>query len=107
MGRAIPTEEGAEHERELQIVATKGIISLFNAVTEFQTTQQKDQLKEEREKKIKRTAGINSLGSDKTTGAVGMNQTLIDKIQSTQRKWKVLEDDSEDEFGNIKVVDDE
>lgn len=36
-----------------------------------------------------------------------MNQTLIDKIQSTQRKWKVLEDDSEDEFGNIKVVDDE
>jgi|TARA_B110000285_G_C14495288_1_gene325707 hypothetical protein len=41
------------------------VISLFNAVTEFQTTQQKDQIKEEREKKDKRTAHINAVGNDK------------------------------------------
>ena len=38
MGRVIPTEDGAEHERELQIIATKGVIQLFQAVTDFQTT---------------------------------------------------------------------
>jgi hypothetical protein len=35
---------------------------------------------EEREKKDKRTAHIQAVGNDKQTGAVGMNQTLIDKI---------------------------
>ena len=35
MGRVIPTENGVEHERELQIIATKGVIQLFQAVTDF------------------------------------------------------------------------
>ena len=48
------------------------------------------------------------MGKDKQKGAVGFNsQALIEKIQSTQRKWKVLESDSEDLDGNIKVVDDD
>lgn len=48
------------------------------------------------------------MGKDKQTGAVGFNSlAMIEKIQSTQRKWKVLESDSEDIDGNIKVVDDD
>jgi len=39
-----------------------------------------------------------------------MNQTLIDKIQSNQQRWKVLDSDDEendDDLGNFKVVDEE
>lgn len=36
MGRLLPTKAEAEYERELQIVATKGVVQLFNAVAEFQ-----------------------------------------------------------------------
>ena len=35
LGRVIPTKDEAERERELQIIATKGVIQLFNAVSEF------------------------------------------------------------------------
>lgn len=28
---------------------------------------------------------------------------MIKKIQNREKKWKVLEDDSEDEEGNIKI----
>ena len=35
MGRVIPTKADTEHERGLQIVATKGVVQLFNAVAEF------------------------------------------------------------------------
>lgn len=31
------------------------------------------------------------------------NERIIQQIQSRQSKWKVLEDDSEDDDGNIKV----
>ena len=31
---------------------------------------------------------------------------LADKIRSTQRKWKVLESEDEDENGDIRIVDD-
>ena len=37
MGRVIPTKLEYEAERELQIVATRGVIQLFNAVSEFQS----------------------------------------------------------------------
>jgi hypothetical protein len=36
MGRHLPTVDDEDHERELQIVATKGIVQLFNTVSEFQ-----------------------------------------------------------------------
>ena len=39
MGRHIPTVDDEEHERELQIIATKGVVQLFNTVAEFQTSQ--------------------------------------------------------------------
>lgn len=36
MGRHIPTGDDEEHERELAIVATRGVVQLFNTVSEFQ-----------------------------------------------------------------------
>ena len=35
MGRRIPTKDENEHERDLQIIATKGVVQLFNAVADF------------------------------------------------------------------------
>ncbi len=35
MGRVMPSKTDMEHERELQIIATKGVVQLFNAVAEF------------------------------------------------------------------------
>ena len=93
MGRVIPTKAEMEHERTLQIVATKGVVQLFNAVAEFQTSVVKEQMKTERDKKIARTSMIQSVGTDKNTGAVGFGN-IIDKIQSKQRKWAVLEDEA-------------
>lgn len=37
---------------------------------------------------------IQAVGADKNTGAANFNN-LIEKINSRQRKWKVLEDDEE------------
>lgn len=53
MGRHLPTVEDEDHERELQVVATKGginlaliliVVQLFNTVSEFQVTQHKEAL---------------------------------------------------------------
>ncbi|CDW82911.1 UNKNOWN [Stylonychia lemnae] len=82
MGRTIPTAEDEERERELQIIATKG--------------------GKQRAIKI-----IQSVGNDKiNAGHSSSNQRIISQLQSKQSRWKVLEDDSEDEDGNVKVVDD-
>ena len=63
---------------------------------------------EEQDKKKLYQSKMDDVGKDKNTGAVGFSsQALIEKIQSTQRKWKVLESDSEDIDGNIKVIDDD
>lgn len=35
MGRLLPTKGENEHERALQIIATKGVVQLFNAVAEY------------------------------------------------------------------------
>ena len=48
------------------------------------------------------------MGSDKVNaGLPGSNERIIQQIQSRQSRWKVLEDDSEDEDGNIKIVEGE
>ena len=108
MGRRIPTKDDAEKERELAIIATRGVVQLFNAVAEFQNSVEREADKEEREKRRIQQEKIQEVGKDKQTGAVGFNSmALIEKIQSTQRKWKVLESDSEDLDGNIKVVDED
>ena len=66
----------------------------------------KEAAKDELVKKQTYKEKIAEVGKDKQPGAASFNsQALIEKIQSTQRKWKVLESDSEDLDGNIKVVD--
>ena len=108
MGRRIPTKDDAEKERELAIIATRGVVQLFNAVAEFQNSVEREAEKDERQKRRIQQEKIQEVGKDKNTGAVGFNSmALIEKIQSTQRKWKVLESDSEDLDGNIKVVDED
>ena len=82
MGRLLPTKADNEHERNLQIIATKGVVQLFNAVAEYQTSVVKEQLVEAKEKRNARTAVINATGNDKNTGAVGFGN-IISKINST------------------------
>ena len=108
MGRRIPTKEDNERDRTLAIIATKGVVQLFNAVADFQNTVSREANEDDKAKKKINKERLEQVGKSKVTGAVGFNsQALIEKIQSTQRKWKVLESDSEDLDGNIKVVDDE
>lgn len=108
MGRRIPTKEDAEKERSLAIIATRGVVQLFNAVAEFQTSVTKEANQDLLVKKKIAAEKIQDVGKDKQPGMVSFNsQAMIEKIQSTQRKWKVLESDSEDIDGNIKVLDDD
>lgn len=104
MGRVLPSKTDYEHERSLQIIATKGVVQLFNAVEEFQSQVVKQDREEQREKVKQRTAMINSVGTDKNTGAIGFG-SLIDKINSKQRKWAILEDEGSDTDGEVKVGD--
>ena len=48
---------------------------------------------------------IESVGKDSHKSKISKSQSesLASKIQSKERRWKVLEDDSEDEDGNVKV----
>ena len=80
MGRVLPTRLDNEHERELQIIATKGVVQLFNAVADFQNSVRKEAIRENQEKKAKKTAHIQSVGADKNTGGINLGQNLIDKI---------------------------
>ena len=81
MGRRMPTKEDYERERGLQIIATKGVIQLFNAVTDFQQSMSKEAFKEEKEKRQVKQEKIDEYGKDKNTGAVGFSsQSMIEKI---------------------------
>ena len=51
MGRRIPTKAENEHERDLQIIATKGVVQLFNAVADFQNSLEKEAFKQEKDMK--------------------------------------------------------
>jgi len=73
-----PTKEDEERERELAIVATRGLVTLFNSVSEHQTVKLKENLKEQREQNDRRM-DILGLKGDKP----GQRDTLYDKIQST------------------------
>jgi hypothetical protein len=52
----------------------------------------KEAMREDKEKKQRTSKMIQSVGSDKNTGASNFN-SMIEKINSKQKKWKVLEDD--------------
>ena len=74
MGRRMPTKDDNEHERELQIIATKGVVQLFNAVAEFQNSLEKEAFDKEREKRRQKTEAIQAVGKDKNTNAVSFDQ---------------------------------
>jgi hypothetical protein len=54
----------------------------------------KEAMREDKEKKQRTSKMIQSVGSDKNTGAANFN-SMIEKINSKQKKWKVLEDDEQ------------
>ena len=64
----------------------------------------KETIREEKVKTEARTAMINSVGNDKNTGAVGM-KNVIENINSKQRKWAVLEDESGDDEQGMRIGD--
>jgi len=101
LGRILPMKADEEYERGLQIIATRGVVQLFNAVSEYQTNVLKETIAEERQKKETRKDFINATGADKNSGAIGFG-SVIDKIKSKQRKWSVLEDDEESAEDGIR-----
>ncbi len=108
LGRHLPTSLDEPHERELAIIATKGVVQLFNTVAEFQLSQHKEAVAAQQEAKAKTTKMIEAVGTGRGHAPiVGSNERIVQAIQSRQQRWKVLEEDSEDEEGNIKVVDDQ
>ena len=52
-GRTMPKQGEEQHERSLMLIATKGVVQLFNSVSEFQTSEQK-QAREELKAKNKK-----------------------------------------------------
>ena len=64
MGRRIPTKDDAEKERELAIIATRGVVQLFNAVAEFQNSVEKEAEKDERQKRRIQQEKIQEVGKD-------------------------------------------
>jgi hypothetical protein len=47
---------------------------------------------------------LESVGGSANQQAGTSNERIIKQLQARQARWKVLEDDSEDEDGNVKVV---
>ena len=77
-------------------------------MADFQTEVTQEQVKDVKAKEKLYASKLADVGKDKQKGAASFNsQAMIEKIQSTQRKWKVLESDSEDLDGNIKVMDED
>jgi tRNA 2-selenouridine synthase SelU len=80
------------------------VVQLFNTVSEFQVSQHKEALQAQKDQKAKTAAIIQAVGTDKAHQTLTTsNERIIQQIQSRQSKWKVLEDESEDEEGNIKI----
>lgn len=74
-GRHIPCQQDEERERELAIIATKGVVQLFNTVSEFQASSLKEAIKVERERKAKQ---IQILGLEGQ--APGTSDNIFKKI---------------------------
>lgn len=104
-GRVLPRKEDEEHERNLIRMATKGVVQLFNTVAEFQSSEKKEVHKEVVAQKTKYSRILEATGD---AYANTSNKKIIEKLQSKDRKWKVLNPDDESEYdseGNIKIAD--
>lgn len=87
-GRVLPTLESMEYEKNLQVIATKGVVRLFNAVSHQQTEIRKESMKGEIARK---ELVAKKLELDKSK--VNSNETILKKIMAKEKKWKVFEDE--------------
>ena len=108
----MPDQVDMEHERNMMIVATKGVVELFNAVTAFQTQQVTDAKSFQKNKDVKYQDAVQKVGEDKKYNSTS-NENIYKKLQDKSvSKWSVLNneegEDSEsdiDSEGNIKIKD--
>ena len=84
--------ETHDYEKNLQIIATKGVVRLFNAVSHQQTEIKRETIKSEQ---IQQELNLKKLEMDKSK--TNSNDTIIKKILSREKKWKVFEDEEEEE----------
>lgn len=89
-GRVYPNKEEAEYEKNLQIIATKGVVRLFNAVSHQQTEIRREHIKDEQ---LKREFVAKKMELDKSK--VNSNDTIVKKIMSREKRWKIFEDEEE------------
>ena len=52
-GRIIPSRGDEQHERNLVLIATKGVVTLFNTVSEYQSNSAKEARQEIKDKNQK------------------------------------------------------
>ncbi|CAI2377227.1 unnamed protein product [Moneuplotes crassus] len=91
-GRRVPSLKELDYEKNLQMIATKGVVRLFNAVSHQQTEIRREVAKDE---KIREEFVSKKLEMDKSKH--NSNETILRKIQSKEKRWKAFEDDEEGE----------
>lgn len=90
-GRVFPSMATNEYEKNLQTIATKGVVRLFNAVSHQQTEIKREHVKEAQ---MEKEVVAKKLEMDKSK--TNSNDTIIKKLMSREKKWKVFEDDEEE-----------
>jgi hypothetical protein len=89
-GRVYPSTSQNDYERTLQMIATKGVVRLFNAVAHQQTEIKKEYIKDEQ---LRQELVQKQLKVDDTK--LNSNDTIVKKIMSQEKTWKVFEDEDE------------
>ena len=105
-GRNKPILGEEDHERSLMLIATKGVVQLFNTVSEFQASEQKQAQKELNDKNMKFSDAVLKTGEGQYKNS--SNKSIVEKLQAKPSRWRVLdpENDGEsdiDSDGNIKI----
>ena len=90
-GRVFPSLDTNEYEKNLQMIATKGVVRLFNAVSHQQTEIKREQVKDAQ---LQKDLVNKKLEMDKSK--TNSNDTIIKKIMSREKKWKVFEDEEDE-----------
>ena len=89
-------------------IATKGVVELFNTVSEFQTSAAKDVIAERKAKEQRYSQAVQQTGSSYLNQS---NKTIVAKLQEPSKsRWKVLNPDEDvesdvDSDGNLKIKD--
>ena len=67
-----------QYERELVLIATKGVVQLFNTVSEFQTNEQKQVMNEINEKNQKYSDMIQNTGAGHYQNT--SNKSIVERL---------------------------